>query len=887
MTLRETLNELERSYRIPVAQGLHLTRRLGIMTGMDEALTAQDCLQILEKVNSLRTEASRPGPQPHKAEPAPEKPAPEKSAPRPASPEAEKLREAADRQLEKLVQTRKIFLDISSILSPYFETFFPRLLPLMQRYHRQLHLPESVLRKLIQIQDDHTNPQRSEHSARRLQMLMKVMEYGLLDVRKSVQEYGQPAQDLLTMCGKFRLSEQLLVLTQDEHLAQDLLQLNRQKSAAGNAIVVKRINRYGFLSNVITSASGTAGNTADKNLIRLETRPRGRPDCPLPVTSLPGKGSTVYAQVYNRTGSIRLEEPISSGGEGTVYRTKTPYVAKIYTEKTCTAYRKEKLELMMKADLKHPNICFPVALLSNDRGEFVGYLMPMAKGDTIKSMLMTTRAIKKKLPDWKKVDLVQCCISILELFRFLHSHNILMGDINPKNIMMASPTEVYLIDTDSYQINDLPCPVGWPAYTPPEIHQMRLDGKMKEYDEFLRTKSNEYFSIAVLLFTILMPGKLPYSQTGGENIVQNILEMHLPYPLGERSGENVPDGAWRFIWSQLTYAMKDKFHQVLNAKPEKSRFNIQERLTVDQWLAELKRYRSVLQKWQEDLDAFCREHHCTPEDIDSNRVTGCEVDPQALVIFPTRLKRQRDLTYGNCLVCNREFPVSAIRFGMCPECRRNRNEVLEEYTRNCKTPGCTNKVTITRGQLADIRLNHGRMPEYCPQCEVRRVQSTPERIEIRRPAPERRRPDTARSDFTYNDFTRRNTTDRNPYTPDKKSSGKAGCCITTAVCDYLGKPDDCEELNLMRRYRDLWLVQQPGGRRLVEQYYACAPGLVRRLKASPRYREICDILWQDYLLPCCRMIRSRQYEQCRDRYVAMVGRLRRELDLEGGTANAV
>ena len=116
------------------------------------------------------------------------------------------------------------------------------------------------------------------------------------------------------------------------------------------------------------------------------------------------------------------------------------------------------------------------------------------------------------------------------------------------------------------------------------------------------------------------------------------------------------------------------------------------------------------------------------------------------------------------------------------------------------------------------------------------------------------------------------------YTSEKKSSGSTLCFITTAVCEYLGKPDDCPELMDFRGFRDNWLRFQPGGAELIREYYECAPELVRKMKASPAYERICRVLWSDYLIPCRQMIHKQELEQCRNHYVAMVEFLRRAVE---------
>jgi hypothetical protein len=102
-------------------------------------------------------------------------------------------------------------------------------------------------------------------------------------------------------------------------------------------------------------------------------------------------------------------------------------------------------------------------------------------------------------------------------------------------------------------------------------------------------------------------------------------------------------------------------------------------------------------------------------------------------------------------------------------------------------------------------------------------------------------------------------------------SQKSGpCFITTAVCEYLGKPDDCFELTTFRNFRDMWMRLRPGGNEMVRMYYKAAPRLVKEINASPDKDEIYKIIREEYLNPCLGFIRDREYERCRDRYMEMV-----------------
>ena len=104
-----------------------------------------------------------------------------------------------------------------------------------------------------------------------------------------------------------------------------------------------------------------------------------------------------------------------------------------------------------------------------------------------------------------------------------------------------------------------------------------------------------------------------------------------------------------------------------------------------------------------------------------------------------------------------------------------------------------------------------------------------------------------------------------------KPGGKhKGCFLTTAVCEYLGKTDDCEELTTLRAYRDEWLAKQPGGVELIEEYYEIAPGIVRAMKDSPNYGELCEELLSSYIRPCLALINQGRNEECKRLYIEMV-----------------
>lgn len=102
------------------------------------------------------------------------------------------------------------------------------------------------------------------------------------------------------------------------------------------------------------------------------------------------------------------------------------------------------------------------------------------------------------------------------------------------------------------------------------------------------------------------------------------------------------------------------------------------------------------------------------------------------------------------------------------------------------------------------------------------------------------------------------------------------CFITTAICRWDQKPDDCAELTALRRFRDGYLRACHDGPDLIDRYYNIAPAIVLHLDqcadAAARYAA----LRRDYLDPCLRDIETGSLAACKDRYVSMVRSLEQE-----------
>lgn len=474
------------------------------------------------------------------------------------------------RVFEVFAKNYKIYIDTGSFLNIKFNPWLKKMRPLLKKYNNQLIVLPKVQKEL---ELNLGNPDLNIASTTKniLQTINELIGENLLISEKSNLE--------ISLDNYFELffseikTDNVAFITQDYDIF---------KTIPVN-IHTRRINKSSDMSKFrpddISKIDPRILRTSkqkfkfSKIIISSEDKINN-------ISIIPVENSIIYDNNKNK---IKIIDKISEGGEGIIYTTNTEYVAKIYKKESNTKHKFEKLKLMVDTPFDCDGVCYPKSLLYNkeDKSEFVGYLMQKASGNELQKSIFIKPIFEKKYPTWKKPDLVELLVNILHKIVYLHSKNIIIGDINPANILFTSPKEVYFVDTDSYQIGPFPCPVGTINFTAPEIQG-------KSFGSFLRTMEHENFAVATLCFMIMMTGKTPYSHQGGADPSSNILKKHFPYRFGEYVTDDVPDGVWKFIWSHLPYIVKEGFYNTFSANGRNLKPS--SRLNSTEWLDIFKYY---------------------------------------------------------------------------------------------------------------------------------------------------------------------------------------------------------------------------------------------------------------------------------------------------------
>ena len=462
----------------------------------------------------------------------------------------------------------------------------------------------------------------------------------------------------------------------------------------------------------------------------------------LAPSQMPESGDTLY------TGSgkpVVLDSKLGEGGEGAVFAVKdSDRAAKIYNLKRNHDDRYQKLCWMAQNNPGIKNLCWPEELLWDDRGAFVGFVMQRVPAGTqpfnVSVGAITKPATLERIMEgWDRYGLARLCASVCEtMARF--PDGILMGDINMMNFMLdtkdKSFTKFWIVDCDSFQIGQWPCPVGRPEYTSPRIFNEL--GENPPYDSFLRTKEDEAFVVATLLFRILV-GTYPYSAKAQNDIVEAIRVHRFVYPSTDKGkdstdGSQVPEGGFRKIWANMPRYLKESFEQV---------FREGIILSISDWAELMRRYASDLEKGYADRIVFPTKFFVRPGK-ENNFVDFvcdfCKNDTENVGkwvyenSFDRNGKKRRPLLCSKCRAGANYMKGLPFPEGMeCQQCGQRCSLTLYDYRlinkgykkpicptcseiveAACDTPGCAGTAKMARYRYTQLQ-NEGKKIR-CSQC---------------------------------------------------------------------------------------------------------------------------------------------------------------------------
>jgi DNA-binding helix-hairpin-helix protein with protein kinase domain len=254
--------------------------------------------------------------------------------------------------------------------------------------------------------------------------------------------------------------------------------------------------------------------------------------------------TALYADGHNE--KITLGALLNKGGAaGSIYEdTSHPgSVAKIFHDKEHSDTNRQKLQAMLHNRPDIPNrvhngveyiqIAWPTALLEDELGYCVGYLMPLI--DTKQAISLEhliQKAVRKKLGiSDKYINRLYAAYNLTSVVAALHACGHYIVDLKPANVSIYKKTMlIAMFDCDGFSIrgeNDARYPAEFVSeeYIYPEGMKQTCAEMGEEQDKF---------ALAVIIFKLLNEGIHPFSGMPRKNedmlsIQERIADYHYAY----------------------------------------------------------------------------------------------------------------------------------------------------------------------------------------------------------------------------------------------------------------------------------------------------------------------------------------------------------------------
>lgn len=243
------------------------------------------------------------------------------------------------------------------------------------------------------------------------------------------------------------------------------------------------------------------------------------------------------------------DKPLNQGGEGAIYKQYDKLghgdvgdLAKIF-HKGKEKGKEEKIKAMLSIQSPTPssNFTWPKEILYDvNTGAFCGYVMYMKYNMEELGSVAAQNCQYRNSKGW--FFYLSIAKSLAQTVASLHSIDQVIGDLNDKNVLIDMGTaRVTLIDNDSFHISvdsvTHRCSVGMGEYLAPELQGINFcEDALPTF-----TKSTDNFSLAILIFKLLMNGLHPFnSATIDEcSIEENIKNGHSPFFLNAYKDKSI------------------------------------------------------------------------------------------------------------------------------------------------------------------------------------------------------------------------------------------------------------------------------------------------------------------------------------------------------------
>ena len=112
------------------------------------------------------------------------------------------------------------------------------------------------------------------------------------------------------------------------------------------------------------------------------------------------------------------------------------------------------------------------------------------------------------------------------------------------------------------------------------------------------------------------------------------------------------------------------------------------------------------------------------------------------------------------------------------------------------------------------------------------------------------------------------------YRDAKDKDVDKACFISTACVLSKKLPDNCHELTILRKWRDILQSEDEEMKKMIEEYYVYAPKIVAQINLEPNSLEIYDTLYNELVLPTVHYLEEGKIDVAKSTYIHIYEKLK-------------
>lgn len=144
----------------------------------------------------------------------------------------------------------KILIDTCSLLESEINQFFTNISKFLYDYQNKIIIPAGCYKELEKFKNEkfESDLEKVERAVKADKVLSYISQFKDQFIIYGENNVGFADNELQVIITKFRMKYKMLLITQDNNLAKDVMKLNNSSSVKANTVRVRRLNKYGFLS---------------------------------------------------------------------------------------------------------------------------------------------------------------------------------------------------------------------------------------------------------------------------------------------------------------------------------------------------------------------------------------------------------------------------------------------------------------------------------------------------------------------------------------------------------------------------------------------------------------------------------------------------------------